>query len=310
MTSTATGPAPSSPRPGDVRPDRAVRSRPRPADRPRRRGDPGRPRVPTVAVLDVDPDLAAELDPEQAARARRFAVCEVRRLEPGIWRAADDVPQEHGALGLLVVDGLLSRDVVVGGRRCTELLGQGDLLCPQDCDDGSLALIPSDCEWCVLEQTQVAVLGRRFAIVAGHWPELMSALLSRTLRRSRSLALQLAIDHERRVDVRILLMLWHLADRWGKVGPEGVIVPLRLTHQALANLTGARRPSVTTALGQLADRGALRRRPDGSWLLCGDPPGEYLGLAAVSAGEAGRAASEMRARRNGHAPAEPALEGA
>lgn len=264
-----------------------------------------------VAVLDVDPDLARGLVPEQAVLARRFAIAEVRRLEPGIWRPADEVPEEPGTLGLLVIDGLLSRDVVLGGRRCTELVGQGDLLRPRDFDDGSFALVPSECEWCVLERAQIAVLGRRFGMVAGRWPELTSALLSRTLRRSRELAVQLAIHYERRVDLRILLMLWHLADRWGKVGSEGVILPLRLTHQALANLTGARRPSVTTALGQLASHGALRRRPDGSWLLCGDPPGEYVSLqAAVSAGDAGRAASETGIRRNGDAPVEPALPGA
>ncbi len=319
MTSTAPEPARPSTMTVDVRPDRALRGvpheravRPGPpaADRPRR-GVPGRPTVPVVAVLDVDPDLAGALDSEQVALARRFAIAEVRRLEPGVWRPADDVPEEPGTLGLLVIDGLLSRDVVLGGRRCTELVGQGDLLRPRDFNDGSLALVPSECEWSVLERAQIAVLGRRFAMVAGRWPELTSALLSRTLRRSRGLALQLAIDHERRVDLRILLMLWHLADRWGKVGPEGVILPLRLTHQALANLTGARRPSVTTALGQLASRGLLRRRPDGSWLLRGDPPCEYLSIqAAVSAGEAARATSEMRTRRNGDAPVEPALPGA
>ena len=37
-------------------------------------------------------------------------------------------------------------------------------------------------------------------------------------------------------------------------------------------MVGARRPSVTTALGQLIGRGEVERRPDGGWLLLGDPP--------------------------------------
>ena len=37
-------------------------------------------------------------------------------------------------------------------------------------------------------------------------------------------------------------------------------------------MVGARRPSVTTALGQLIARGEVERRPDGGWLLLGDPP--------------------------------------
>jgi hypothetical protein len=37
-------------------------------------------------------------------------------------------------------------------------------------------------------------------------------------------------------------------------------------------MVGARRPSVTTALGQLMARGDLERRADGEWILRGDPP--------------------------------------
>jgi hypothetical protein len=49
-------------------------------------------------------------------------------------------------------------------------------------------------------------------------------------------------------------------------------VPLALTHRILGQLVGARRPTVSTALAELAERGELIRRPDGSWLLRGDPP--------------------------------------
>jgi DNA-binding GntR family transcriptional regulator len=51
-----------------------------------------------------------------------------------------------------------------------------------------------------------------------------------------------------------------------------VIVPLRLTHRTLAQLVGAQRPSVTTALGQLADDRRITRRDDGHWVLHGEPP--------------------------------------
>jgi Mn-dependent DtxR family transcriptional regulator len=48
--------------------------------------------------------------------------------------------------------------------------------------------------------------------------------------------------------------------------PDGIVVPLRLTHETLGALVAARRPSVTSALGRLADAGLLRRG-DGVWLL-------------------------------------------
>jgi hypothetical protein len=42
---------------------------------------------------------------------------------------------------------------------------------------------------------------------------------------------------------------------------------------------GARRPTISAALGELTRGGALVRRPDGSWLLRGDA--EDVGGAAV-----------------------------
>jgi CRP-like cAMP-binding protein len=94
--------------------------------------------------------------------------------------------------------------------------------------------------------------------------------MSRAVGRTRRLAFQQAIGHLTRVDTRLLLLLWHLADRWGHVDRDGVLLPLRLTHQTLGRLVGARRPSVTTALNQLAAQDLIRRRADGSWLLLGD----------------------------------------
>ena len=47
-------------------------------------------------------------------------------------------------------------------------------------------------------------------------------------------------------------------------------------------MVGARRPSVTTALGQLMARGAIERRADGAWILRGDPPAEdHIEAAAI-----------------------------
>jgi hypothetical protein len=76
------------------------------------------------------------------------------------------------------------------------------------------------------------------------------------------------------VDDRLLALLWCLAERWGRVVPGGVAVNLRLPHRTLAGMVGARRPSVTTALGQLIARGPIERRPDGGWILLGAPPEE------------------------------------
>ena len=50
-----------------------------------------------------------------------------------------------------------------------------------------------------------------------------------------------------------------------------MVVPVRLTHEMIGRLVGAHRPSVTTALSELARSGRIARIPEG-WLLRGDPP--------------------------------------
>jgi CRP-like cAMP-binding protein len=66
-----------------------------------------------------------------------------------------------------------------------------------------------------------------------------------------------------RADARIALLLWHLAERWGVVQPDGILVPLPLTHRLIGQLVGAERPSVSHALGRLASADLVTRKPNG-----------------------------------------------
>ncbi len=118
----------------------------------------------------------------------------------------------------------------------------------------------------------MAVIDHAFAVRAAQWPEVLAALFDRAARRAERLVVMQAIAHLTRVDDRLLALLWSLAERWGRVVPGGVLVSLRLSHRTLAGMVGARRPSVTTALGQLMARGDIERRADGEWILRGDPP--------------------------------------
>ena len=124
----------------------------------------------------------------------------------------------------------------------------------------------------MLSPTTLAVLDRRFAAEMAQWPEITAALFDRLSERSLRLATTQAISQLTRVDRRLKALFWHLAERWGRVGGDGVVIPLALTHRILGQLVGARRPTVSTALSELAERDELVRRGDGSWLLRGDPP--------------------------------------
>lgn len=72
--------------------------------------------------------------------------------------------------------------------------------------------------------------------------------------------LAVAIALEPRVERRLLLKLQQLAERWGRVTPEGIRLDLSLTHQDLADMVGAVRESVTLALGRLTRQGELTVR--------------------------------------------------
>src|SRR3954469_18778298 len=224
-----------------------------------------------IRLLEAQPDLADGLSPEEEAQARRHVVALLDSVEPGPWEPGARYATDPAFFGLLVIDGMISRDVELGGRRCSELLGPGDLLRPWDYDEGDAASVPSESAWSVLEPARVAVLDGRFARMACRYPELVSRLIGPPRRRSRWLAILLTISSMPRVDARVQALLWHLADRWGHVTLDGVVVPIRLTHDMIGRLVGAHRPSVTTALSELTRSERIRRLPHG-WLLLGDPP--------------------------------------
>src|SRR5436190_5555568 len=224
-----------------------------------------------IRVADAVPELVGDLDPERAELARRHALATLEVLTPGQWQPEFQLRREPGHLGLLVIDGLLMRDVTLGNTIATEIVGRGDVLRPAD-HDGESAPVPFGVRWTVLEPTRLAILDRPFTSVIGHWPETIEFLMRSMMRRVHALALHVAVCHLRRVDSRLQVLLWHLADRWGRVEADGVHVPLSLTHQTLGRLVGAQRPSVTTALRQLSEAGAVTRLGDGTWLLRGSPP--------------------------------------
>jgi len=114
------------------------------------------------------------------------------------------------------------------GMRCRAVVDSSVLVIPSRIDD----LIASDPE-------------------AGSW--LIRALAAGVADREQSAAIAL----EPRVERRLLLKLRQLAERWGRVTPEGVRLDLRVTHQELADMVGAARESITLALGGLRDQGEI-----------------------------------------------------
>src|SRR4051812_42161506 len=231
-----------------------------------------------ISILDVDPDLMRHLDPAEVPAARLRAVAAAAVLQPGKWDPRTWMDSPDGHLGLLVVDGLLAREVTLLGRTSIQLVGSEDLLRPWDDAERHLS-VPQTVTWTVHRRALVAVLDDRFAERVAPWPGIATAIVQRALARAQWTAGHLAIVENPRVDVRLLLLMWYLADRWGTVEPEGVAIPLPLTHNILGRLVRAQRPTVTARLNDLADQRLLTRRPDGGWTLHGEPGQQLRGLA-------------------------------
>lgn len=227
--------------------------------------------VSTCHVLREDSFLAEGISPRRRERAEERCVARTLKVRRGRWTGGsrDDL---LGGFGLLVLEGLLLRRVDVGGRSAAELLGAGDLLRPAQIDDAE-PMLGRATAWRALDVPRLAVLDDSVLECMASYPGVIGRLLDRSVERSRRLAVNMAIVHHRRVDIRLQMLFWHLADRWGHVHNRRMIVPLRLTHTVLADLVAAQRPTISMALSDLERRRIVRPIPKG-WVLLAGPPGE------------------------------------
>jgi CRP-like cAMP-binding protein len=220
-------------------------------------GHPREPRAPGTFcyLLDADTDLAEEFDPRMRMVVRQIATVPVVEVPVGDCQLGAYFDGVAAGPGLLVLGGVIAVDIHVGDRTATELVGAGDLLQPWA--DGDDDLVDRDASWRVLVRARLAVLDAAFAERARPWPQITDALLRRSARRARDVGVLRAITSHPRLELRLVLLLWPLAGRWGRVEPGGIHLCLPLTHRLLGQLVGAERPSVSHALARLADSGLV-----------------------------------------------------
>ena len=231
----------------------------------------------TVRLLELEPDLARFMTADDAEVVDGLAV-------PAIEVAAGDLDVSamlagHSAFGLVLLDGMLVRRIVVSQTATLRLLGPGDLVSVPPAA-GSMLVAGSG--WRAAAPTRMALLGREVLLAVHRAPRLMAGFHVRSTEQAERVALQLAICQLPRVEDRVLSLLWLLAESWGQVTVQGTALRLHLTHETLGGLVGARRSTVTLALGQLDRRG-------------GDPAPRAR-LAAARAASCRRPARGRRAR--------------
>lgn len=216
-------------------------------------------------LLDVDEDLAAEFEMMIRIAVRPVMTARVRDFPRGEFDIGPLFEEVRQGPGLLVVHGLLELDTSVGDRTVSELLGPGDLLAAsaQPEDD---QLLPRATLCGALSSTRLAILDEIFGERVKAWPQVTRSLLRREARRAADLNVQRAATSHPRADVRVALLFWHLAQRWGKVRPHGVLLPLPLTHRLIGRLVSAERPSVSHALSRLSRARLVTRNEEGLML--------------------------------------------
>ena len=134
---------------------------------------PARRKLP---LLDVDPDLGALVPDDRREAARRELEVEVYRLPQGAWSAGGEDPNPQ-LVGLLLVEGVIAREVLVSDTVITALLGPGDVVRPWSVQE-SPVLLQLQIRWDALTESRVAVLEKAFGGLrqrAGHDALLLGA---------------------------------------------------------------------------------------------------------------------------------------
>ncbi len=188
---------------------------------------------------------------EQAQISCALATCSVLELPGGSALRADRLETvslisiEDGIVFLTAANGSSSRRIVV-----TVAGSRSILLAPAAHEtlvalaDARLTLISASVQRRLLEMSTVAA-----ALMEG---------VEAGLRESRESLAQ--FGSPRHAD-RVREKLVQLARTHGKVGTEGLLLDIPLTHELLADMVGSTRETVTRALTQLAEQGLIQHEP-------------------------------------------------
>lgn len=219
----------------------------------------------SIRLFEEEPGLIRFLGPADAERAShiRLPVHSLSKGDAHVGRLFE----QNGAFGAIVLDGMLLQSLRLAGHTGQRLLGPGDVLSLTQ-TPSSMLVVEATCRATV--PTKLVLLEREMLLAVRRWPGIAAGLHAHIGEQSERLVTQLMICQLPRVGDRLLALLWLLAESWGQVTPNGTLLPIPLTHASLGGLIGARRATVTLAVGALTEAGLISREPRG-WLLRGSP---------------------------------------
>lgn len=225
-------------------------------------------RTSLVALLSVLPEIAAVIPVEHRRLAERVLVGR-RLLARDEDLAGTLAANTEGVFDFVVVEGVVLKETTLATRSALEMLGPGDLLAPPLSPSRQL---DSRAVSRYLAHGLVTLVGldARFREAARRWPGLSDAVYDRLAQQTHRASMHLAMLHLPRVEERVVAFFSDLAERFGRMTPDGVLIDVRLTHEVIGRLVGSRRPTVSLALQTLDASGVLTRLEDERWQLAAD----------------------------------------
>jgi CRP/FNR family transcriptional regulator, cyclic AMP receptor protein len=218
-----------------------------------------------VSLAAAFPEIARAVPPEDRQDAERTLIA------PVLAARDEDLAQAfatvtHDVFDFLVIDGVVLKETTLADRSAFELLGAGDFLAPP-LSALRQAQSRARSHYLAHGPVSLAVIDGRFRQAAQRWRGLFDILHDRLGQQTHRASMHLAMLHLPRTEDRIKLLFADLAERFGRMTADGILIDLSLTHKIIGGLVGSRRPSVSLALHTLASDGLLTRVGPDRWVV-------------------------------------------
>lgn len=221
--------------------------------------------VAVVSLVGAMPELVAAIPPEDRQLAERTLLARVvAACDEDLGNVLAPTPRD--AFDFLIIDGVVLKETALAGRSALELLGPGDVIAPP------LTLLHqiesrAVSRYVAHGPVSLAALDTGFKEAARRWPGLSHALYERLGRQTHRASMHLAMLHLPRIEQRVMALFADLAERFGRMTSDGIVIDIRLTHEVIGRLVGSRRPTVSLALHNLGSAGQLSRLDGDRWKL-------------------------------------------
>jgi hypothetical protein len=153
------------------------------------------------SLLELDPDLGQWLSAGRSTAAGQELRVRIAAVKAGEWRFGPATGSSVADIGVLIVDGVVSRELRVHDAPSAELFGTGDII-RTAATDAPLELLRCTSRWRALTPLTIAFLDARTALALRQYPEISAVVFDRFNARGQRLAVTQAISQITGVDTR------------------------------------------------------------------------------------------------------------